>query len=102
MPNSAEPREVQPEAARALVGVPGEGAGQRVCRVCGRPLRGRQQQVCSGRCRAAWSRGKKGKAEAERNRQVRGLLVEALRLLEEAAARAGHDFDNPKTPDIAK
>lgn len=80
MPNPDEPHEVLSEAARALVGGTGEGIGQRVCRVCGRPLRERQQ-LCSGKCRAAWSRRKKHEAVAERDRQVRVLLTEALRLL---------------------
>jgi len=85
MSNPAERREVPPEAARALVGAPAEAAGRRVCSVCGRSLRGRQQRVCSGRCRAAQSRGKKNEAEAERNRQVRTLLTEALSAMRQIA-----------------
>ena len=75
------PGEVPAEAARALLDAPTEDARQTVCRVCGKPLRRRQRQVCSGKCRAALSRGRKAEAESQRTRRVRGLLAEALRLL---------------------
>ena len=81
MPAPADRAQDAPEAARALVGGHGESAVDRPCRVCGGPLRGRQQRVCSGRCRAAWSRDRKRHAEEERTRQLRALLTEALRLL---------------------
>jgi predicted nucleic acid-binding Zn ribbon protein len=79
-----ESHEVPPEAARAPVETHGENVGERVCRVCARPLRKRQQHVCSGRCRAAWSRSQRRKADAEQRRQIRALLTEAFRLLDEA------------------
>ena len=83
MLESARPGEVPAEAARALLDAPAEDARKPVCRVCGRPLRRRQQQVCSGKCRAALSRGRKAEAESQRTRRVRVLLAEALRLLGE-------------------
>ena len=75
--------EVPAEAVRALLDAPTEGAGQLVCRVCGKPLRRRQRQVCSGKCRAALSRDRKADAVSQRARRVRVLLAEALRLLGE-------------------
>ena len=84
MLDPVEPAEVLPEAASAAVGAPREASRQPVCRFCGKLLRGRQQ-VCSGKCRATWSRRKKAQAETDRNRQVRALLAEALRLLGEVA-----------------
>ena len=83
MLESPRPGEVPAEAARALLDAPTEDAGQPVCRVCGKPLRRRQRQVCSGKCRAALSRGRKAEAESQRTRRVRVLLAEALRLLGE-------------------
>ena len=83
MLESGRPGEVPAEAARALLDAPTEGAGPPVCRVCGKPLRRRQRQVCSGKCRAALSRGRKAEAASQRTRRVRGLLAEALRLLGE-------------------
>jgi predicted nucleic acid-binding Zn ribbon protein len=83
MSDSLQKAELQPEAARALVKASLEASRNGVCRVCGRPLRGRQQQVCSGRCRAAQSRERKARAEVERRREVLALLSRALQLLEE-------------------
>jgi predicted nucleic acid-binding Zn ribbon protein len=76
------PGEVPAEGARALLDVPTD-ARPPVCCVCGKPLRRRQRQVCSGKCRAALSRGRKAEAESHRTRRVRVLLAEALRLLGE-------------------
>jgi hypothetical protein len=89
MSNIGAPHQVAPEAVRTPVGGLGEAFGQRLCRMCERSLRGRQEHVCSGRCRAAWSRRRKAEAAAERNRQVRVLLTEALRLLGSAAEGRG-------------
>ena len=83
MLESPRPGEVPEESVRALLDAPTEDAGQPVCRVCGKPLRRRQRQVCSGKCRAALSRGRKAEAESQRTRRVRELLAEALRLLGE-------------------
>ena len=83
MLESPRPGEVPAEAARALLDVPVEDVLQPVCCVCGKPLRRRQRQVCSGKCRAALSRGRKAEAVSQRTRRVRGLLAEALRLLGE-------------------
>ena len=77
------PAEVPAEAVRALLDAPTEDARPPVCGVCGKPLRRRQRQVCSGKCRAALSRGRKAEAASHRTRRVRGLLAEALRLLGE-------------------
>ena len=77
------PVEVPAEGVRALLDAPAEGVGQPVCCVCGKTLRRRQRQVCSGKCRAALSRGRKAEAESQLTRRVRGLLAEALRLLGE-------------------
>jgi predicted nucleic acid-binding Zn ribbon protein len=81
MSNIVRHREVAPEAAHAPLGNAGETFGQRTCCLCGRPLRGRQEKACSGRCRAAWSRRQKVQAVAKQDRQIRVLLTEALRLL---------------------
>ena len=83
MLESPRPGEVPAEGARALLGAPTEDAGQLVCCVCGKPLRRRQRQVCSGKCRAALSRGRKAEAASHRTQRVRELLAEALRLLGE-------------------
>ena len=83
MLESARPDEVPAEAARALLDAPTEDARRPVCCVCGKPLRRRQRQVCSGKCRAALSRGRKSEAASERAQRVRALLTEALRLLGE-------------------
>ena len=83
MLESARPGEVPAEAARALLDAPIEEGRPPVCRVCGKPLRRRQRQVCSGKCRAALSRGRKAEAASQRTRRVRVLLAEALRLLRE-------------------
>ena len=83
MLESPRPDEVPAEAARALLDAPTEDARPPVCCVCGKPLRRRQRQVCSGKCRAALSRGRKAEAESQRTRRVRVLLAEALRLLGE-------------------
>ena len=88
MLDPVEPAEVLPDAARAPVEVPLEASRQPVCHVCGKFLRGRQQ-ICSGKCRAAQSRDKKAQAEAERTRQIRALLTEALRLLDGGTTAAG-------------
>ena len=83
MLESPRPDEVPAEGARALLdGLTVDGRPP-VCRVCGKPLRRRQRQVCSGKCRAALSRGRKAEAESQRTRRVRVLLTEALRLLGE-------------------
>lgn len=63
------------EAARALVGAP-----VRPCPGCGGPLEGRRR-ACSARCRAALSRRRREEARRERDREIRGLLVAALRAL---------------------
>ena len=83
MLESPRPNEVPAEAARALLDAPAADACPLVCRVCGKPLRCRQRQVCSGKCRAALSRGRKAEAESQRIRRVCVLLAEALRLLGE-------------------
>ncbi|PWU23505.1 MAG: hypothetical protein C5B48_08480 [Candidatus Rokuibacteriota bacterium] len=86
MPNHVESIQTVPEGARALVtAVPGD-SNPPVCSVCGQPLRGRQRAMCSGRCRAARSRGKKAQAALDRTRQLRALLIEALRLIDGASA----------------
>jgi len=71
--------QVPPEPARAdlgptLLDFPG------ACPGCGGPLKGRQK-TCSGKCRAALSWRKQTEAQAERDRQLRSLLEEALTLL---------------------
>ena len=83
MLESARPDEVPAEGARALLDALTEDVRPPVCCVCGKPLRRRQRQVCSGKCRAALSRGRKAEAESQRTRRVRVLLAEALRLLGE-------------------
>lgn len=83
MLESPRPDEVPAVGARALLDGLTEEGRPPVCRVCGKPLRRRQWQVCSGKCRAALSRGRKAEAESHRTRRVRALLAEALRLLGE-------------------
>ncbi len=71
--------EEPPQPARALPG--GRLVHSAACPVCEKPLIGRQE-FCSGRCRATRSREKKAAERADRDRRVRGLLEEALGLLE--------------------
>lgn len=42
---------------------------------------------CSGRCRAAASRSREARAQAERDTRLRGLLDEALRVLGSGSER---------------
>ena len=83
MLESPRPGEVSAEGARALLGTPTEDTRPPVCSVCGKALCRRQRQVCSGKCRAALSRGRKAEAASQRTQRVRVLLAEALRLLGE-------------------
>ena len=76
------PPEVPAQAARALQGaipVPS-------CPACGGPLTPRQR-ACSGRCRAALSRLRQGRAREARDHELRQLLKAALRMLESQAIR---------------
>ncbi len=68
------------KGARALVGASGVAS----CPGCGTPLEGRRQ-ACSARCRAALSRQRREATRQERDQEVRGLLVAALRRLGENA-----------------
>lgn len=52
----------------------------RACPVC-RGFLPEGRTTCSGRCRAALSRQRRDEAKRERDRRVRELLEEALRLL---------------------
>ncbi len=56
---------------------------QRLCLTCRQSYEAQRDysQYCSGRCRIEASRKRKAKTQAERNREVRGLLQEALRVL---------------------
>jgi len=72
--------QVAPEAARALVEGSPVNAGERLCPICGKPLRPRQR-VCSGRCRAELSRRRQAQARQARDEQVRALLLAALALM---------------------
>ncbi len=58
----------------------------RDCPVCGKSLKGRQR-VCSGACRAKLSRQKKDTEQAQRDRQLREMLEEALGLVQRLARR---------------
>lgn len=59
------------------------GSPQSRCIVCGAPVGERKgKRTCSGKCRAALSRQRREEAGAERDRLVRALLEQALRLLE--------------------
>ena len=53
----------------------------RICPACQKPLQGRQELACSGKCRAALSRRRRQEAQAQRERRLRELLEEALRFL---------------------
>ena len=72
--------QVPPEAARALVEGSPANAGERLCPICGKPLRPRQR-VCSGGCRAELSRRRQALARQARDEQVRALLLAALALI---------------------
>src|SRR5262245_27014307 len=67
--------------AMSVHAVPGAHS-QPVCKACGKPLTGKQQQSCSARCRADLSRRRQADACVTRDREVRSLLEQALRLLE--------------------
>ena len=73
--------EVPAPAARALP----EGilVDCRACPVCQKPLTGKQT-LCSGRCRATWSREQRAQRQAERDSKVRLHLKAALTLLEDS------------------
>jgi hypothetical protein len=74
------------EAARALLA--GAAEGPRRCQQCGQVFTGRAtRRTCSGKCRAAMSRQRQSEARAERDREIRALLLQALRLLDEAPSR---------------
>jgi predicted nucleic acid-binding Zn ribbon protein len=63
------------------VQTPSPGPG-RTCENCEQPLTGRQERACSDKCRAIlWRQGREA-VQAERERKIRDLLVEALQLLE--------------------
>jgi predicted nucleic acid-binding Zn ribbon protein len=68
------------ESVRALVEGISEDSCERVCTVCGNPLRPRQQ-VCSGRCRAELTRRRQAEARQARDQEVRALLLAALDLI---------------------
>ncbi len=57
-----------------------------LCTACGTAFEEKRQQggprFCSDKCRAAFWRRRKRQAQDERDREVRGLLQEALRVLE--------------------
>jgi hypothetical protein len=79
----SSPPEPLAEAARALLEAPGKRP--RRCQKCGQPFTGRAtRRTCSGRCRAALSRQRESEAQAERDGEIRELLLQALRLLDNA------------------
>ena len=47
----------------------------------------RGKRACSGKCRAVLSRRRKDEARQTRDREIRGLLVQAERLLAPARTR---------------
>jgi predicted nucleic acid-binding Zn ribbon protein len=55
----------------------------RTCPVCLKVPIHVHQEVCSGRCRAARSRQRRGEARRERDAEIRALLVAALNRLRE-------------------
>jgi hypothetical protein len=59
------------------------GSQQPVCAACGGPRDPRRREACSDRCRVALSRKRRAEALAKRDRELRALLEEALRKLEE-------------------
>ena len=69
------------EAARA----PARGAvlASRLCPICQKAPIHTGQEVCSGRCRAAWSRQRQAEAWRERDAEIRALLEAALEKLQE-------------------
>ena len=73
--------EVPPRPARALP----EGilVDCRACPVCQKLLTGKQK-LCSGRCRATWSREQQAREQAERDSEVRLRLKQALAGVEAA------------------
>lgn len=73
-----------PQPRPAAVRTPFSGAvvGSRPCPICGtHELQGRQT-VCSAKCRVERSRRRRAGALAERDRQIREALAEALSILE--------------------
>ena len=56
--------------------------GFRQCPVCGGALTGRRAVACSEKCRAIRWRQRKVEAQRERDAEIRGLLLGALRRLE--------------------
>lgn len=79
MNRHAPGREVPPQAARAVSR--GILVECRACPVCQKPLAGKQR-LCSGRCRARWSRENRGRARADVDRQIRWHVTAVLELLE--------------------
>ena len=73
--------EEKTERAAPGPSVVGSGGPSCACPVCGAPLQGRQTSACSDRCRAALSRRKRARAQSEKERRVRELLGEAMRVL---------------------
>ncbi len=58
-----------------------------LCTACGTAFEEKRQQegprFCSDKCRAAYWRKRRAKAQDERDRKVRGLLEEAMEILTE-------------------
>lgn len=82
--------DLPPPSARALP----EGilVDCRACPVCQKPLTGKQT-LCSGRCRATWSREQRAQRQAdrqaERDAEIRLLLRTAMEAVHEASALLG-------------
>lgn len=72
-------------SARAHLDAASGGAGEVApgrCPVCGASLADRPRaRVCSGRCRAELARRRQAERLEARDREIRGLLEEALRRL---------------------
>ncbi len=78
---------VSPQAARALPGGIVVDSGQ-PCPGCGEPLKSRKK-ACSGKCRAALSRRRRTELQAERDRKLRGLVEDVVRLRHPRIEREG-------------
>lgn len=59
----------------------------RTCPACQKPLEGRQEVACSGRCRAALSRQRRIQAQTKRDEQIAAAVSAAMWLLRWVADR---------------
>jgi predicted nucleic acid-binding Zn ribbon protein len=88
MPEAHPDPEVSSTGARAHLYEPVVGS-PRTCPGCGADLRARPAaRACSARCRAALSRQRRAESQKRRDQQIRALLADALRLLDEGTREA--------------